>query len=306
MTSSPTPSVASPSGRALQHAGPGEQAAFQRAQPLRPGQLEAERQDDGEPRAPIRIYPRVSPRAGLTGRAIFFPARDFPQQDILSWNNFAPRLGLIYDLKGDGHARRQGRLWPLPARGQHGIHRRPERKQPRRSRSRCGTTPTGTRSSSRERKGRFCTSSAEAPRPWTRTWGSPTPTSSSWGWTTMIFQDTRLSVNFTYRTKTNLIAFVDEGVPDSAYDLVDAIDPGRRRRHRNVRRRADQVFNMRPEFAGQNRLVETNPGGLRRRLQRYRDRRPEALQQPLAVPGLLRARQIHPGEDLDQQQRLRR
>jgi hypothetical protein len=73
--------------------------------------------------------------------------------------------------------------------------------------------------------------------------------------------DFRLSVNFTYRKKTDLIAFVDEGLPDSAYFPVTAIDPGRDGVTGTSDDQSIQVFNLSPEFAGQNRLVETNPEG---------------------------------------------
>jgi hypothetical protein len=75
------------------------------------------------------------------------------------------------------------------------------------------------------------------------------------------FHDLRVSVNFTYRSKTDLIAFVDEGVPDSAYFPVNAIDPGRDGLLGTGDDQQIQVFNMRPEFAGQNRQVATNPDG---------------------------------------------
>src|SRR5262245_33443482 len=31
----------------------------------------------------------------------FEPARSFNEQDVISWNNIAPRIGLVYDLRGD-------------------------------------------------------------------------------------------------------------------------------------------------------------------------------------------------------------
>ncbi len=190
----------------------------------------------------------------------FFPAREFPHQDILSWNTFAPRLGLVYDVKGDGkHAAKvaYGRYNHAVSTGFIGS----PNNNGLGGRGHVWNDLNGDTLFQVGEEGALLYQFGGSTNTVDPDLGQPYTDEFIVGMDNEIFEDTRLSVNFTYRRKTNLIAFVDQGVPDSAYDLVDAIDPGRD----GVTGTSDdariQVFNMRPQFAGQNRLFETNPDG---------------------------------------------
>jgi hypothetical protein len=190
----------------------------------------------------------------------FFPARDFPRQDILSWNTFAPRLGVIYDLKGNGnHAAKvsYGRYYHAVSTGfigspnNNGLGARGH-----------VWNDNGDRIFQVGEQGALLyqfggstnTVDPDLKQPYTDEFIVGMDNE-------LPFHNIRLSVNFTYRRKTDLIGFVNAGVPDSGYFPVTAIDPGRDGVTGTTDDRPIQVFNLRPEFAGRDRLVETNPEG---------------------------------------------
>jgi hypothetical protein len=191
----------------------------------------------------------------------FFPARDFPRQDILSWNKLAPRLGLVYDLKGDGkHAAKiaYGRYHHVVSTGfigspnNNGLGARGQVWNDRNGDTFFQVGEEGALLY--QFGGSTNTVDPDLTQPHTDEFIVGMDNE-------LPFHDLRLSVNFSYRKKTDLIAFVDEGLPDSAYFPVNAIDPGRDGATGTSDDQTIQVFNLSPEFAGQNHLVETNPAG---------------------------------------------
>jgi len=191
----------------------------------------------------------------------FFPAREFSRQDILSWNTLAPRLGLVYDLKGDGnHAAKvaYGRYYHAVSTGfigspnNNGLGGRGH------------VWNDGNRDTIFQvgEEGALLYQFGGSTNTVDPDLGQPYTDEFVVGMDNELpFHHVRLSVNFTYRKKTNLIAFIDQGVPDSAYFPVTAIDPGRDGVTGTSDDQRIQVFNLKPEFAGQNRLFETNPDG---------------------------------------------
>ena len=58
-------------------------------------------------------------------------AKSFAQRDLYTWNSFAPRIGVVYDLSGTGRTVVKAQLRPLLAQPgcRHQRQRQPEHRQ---------------------------------------------------------------------------------------------------------------------------------------------------------------------------------
>jgi hypothetical protein len=191
----------------------------------------------------------------------FFPARDFPRQDVISWNTIAPRLGLIHDVKGNGkHAAKvsYGRYYHVVSTGFIGTVNKngaADRFHVWDDRNRDGIFQRGE-------EGALLAVSGGVNNEVDPDLRQPHTDEFVVGLDNELKGQVRLSVNFTYRKKSDLIALVNVGVPaDSGYTQVPAIDPGPDGVAGTSDDRRITVFNQRPEFLGKDRFLETNPRG---------------------------------------------
>ena len=81
-------------------------------------------QDDGQRRRPLRHVQGLAPGAGADWRRAPVPrsvaAKTFAETDLFTWNVFAPRIGVVYDLTGDGKTvlkANYGLYWHNPGAG---------------------------------------------------------------------------------------------------------------------------------------------------------------------------------------------
>jgi len=189
----------------------------------------------------------------------YFPAQDFSQQDVISWNSLAPRVGIIFDLKGDGkHALKAsyGRYHHVVSTGFIGIvNQNSGAGQFHEWNDRNGDTIFQN-----GEQGALLSTSGGTTNQVDPDLGQPRTDEFIVGVDNELANETRLSVNFAYRKKTNLVALVNTGAPDgTAWTSVPAIDPGRDGVAGTGDDQTLSVFNRRAAFSDQ--LTETNPEG---------------------------------------------
>jgi hypothetical protein len=189
----------------------------------------------------------------------YFPAADFPEQDVLSWNSLAPRLGFIYDIRGDGrHALKAsyGRYHHVVSTGFIGT----VNQNGGAGRYHVWNDRNGDTIYQDGEEGELLSTSGGTTNQVDPDLGQPHTDEFIVGVDNEIFEQTRLSVNFAYRKKTNLVALVNTGAPDdTAWVSVPALDPGRDGIAGTGDDATISVFNRRPGFT--DRFLETNPEG---------------------------------------------
>jgi hypothetical protein len=192
----------------------------------------------------------------------FSPAASFPEQNVISWNDFAPRVGIVYDLFGNHtaalkagygrylHAVSTGMIDPPNQNGLGGtgytwIDRNGD-----------GMFQVGEEGDQLFAFGGSITSvDPNLKRPHT----DELAVGVDW----QLPKNIKLSVNGVFRWGSNFIAITQVGIPqnDVGYEPTIGLDPG----PDGVAGTADdsrvKVFNERPEYIGKNKLLETNPSG---------------------------------------------
>jgi len=192
----------------------------------------------------------------------FSTARSFPAQDVISWSDLAPRVGLIWDVGGRhrtavkvGYGRYFHQLSPDPIEAP--------------SPNNLGGTGYAWNDSNRDlqfQQGEqgavlftFGGSSNTTVNPDLR---RPRTDEVTAGVEFQLPHNMVLSVDAIRRWGRQLIATTEVGIPLSGgYTTTTAIDPGP---DGNAGTGDDQritVFNLLPQFAGQNRRLVTNPAG---------------------------------------------
>jgi hypothetical protein len=190
----------------------------------------------------------------------FAPARNFPKQDVISWSNLAPRVGLVYDIRGDhksafkvGYGRYFHQLSPDPieapsqngsgGKGYNWIDRNGDRRfQPGEEGDLLfafgGSITSVDRSVKRPRTDEV-TAGLEFQLP----------------------QNISLSVDGVFRWGRNILATLEVGIPANGYTTTTAIDPGPDGHTGTADDKQVTVFNLRPEFGGQQKRLVTNKDG---------------------------------------------
>ena len=94
------------------------------------------RQDDDQRRRALRPLQGLAARSRISSAATqsvrsSVPAQTFAETDLYTWNVFAPRIGVVFDLTGDGKTVLKAQLRPLLAqpRRRHRQQRQPEHRQ---------------------------------------------------------------------------------------------------------------------------------------------------------------------------------
>ena len=192
----------------------------------------------------------------------YAPAREFPKQDVISWNNVAPRLGLIYDIHGDhrsafkvGYGRYYHQLSPDPieapsqngsgGKGYNWIDRNGDAK-----------FQAGEEGDLLFAFGGSITSVAkDLKRPYTDELTT--------GFEFQLPKNVKLSVEGVFRRGKNLLATLEVGIPQdgSGYTSTTAVDQGPDGVSGTADDKQVQVFNLKPQFGGQQKHLVTNKDG---------------------------------------------
>jgi outer membrane receptor protein involved in Fe transport len=189
----------------------------------------------------------------------YFPEQDFAKQDVISWNSFAPRAGIVYDITGEGkHALKAsyGRYHHVISTGFIGV----VNQNGAAARYHVWNDTNGDTIFQDNEVGELLSQTGGNTNRVDPDLKQPKTDEFIVGVENELPYQSRLSVNFAYRKKTDLVALVNTGAPDDvAWVSVEALDTGRD----GVAGTADDatinVFNRRPEFSDQ--LTETNPEG---------------------------------------------
>ncbi len=189
----------------------------------------------------------------------YFPTQDFDKQDVISWNSLAPRAGIIYDLTGEGkhalkaayaryhHVVSTGFIGTVNQNGGAGqFHVWNDR--------------NGDTIFQNGEEGDLLSTTGGTTNQVDPDLGQPRTDEFIIGVDNELPQQTRLSVNFAYRKKTNLVALLNVGAPaETAWDLVPANDPGRDGIAGTSDDQRIDVYNRKAGFS--DRMLETNPDG---------------------------------------------
>src|SRR5262245_11094746 len=189
----------------------------------------------------------------------FVPDRSFDEQDVISWTNLPPRIGLVYDLGGDhksalkvGYGRYYHQLSPDPieAPSQNGL-------------GGIGYTWNDLNGDLQFQPGEqgdvlfqfggsITTVDGNVKRPHTDEVTA--------GVEFELPYNTKLTVDGIFRWGRNLLATNEVGIPqDSAgYITTTALDPGPDNTPGTSDDKQLQMFNLRPEFAGKQKRLVTN------------------------------------------------
>ncbi len=189
----------------------------------------------------------------------WFPEQDFAQQDVISWNSFAPRAGVVFDLTGEGkHALKvaYGRYHHVISTGFIGV----VNQNGSAAQYRVWNDTNGDTLFQPNETGEFLSQTGGNTNQVDPDLKQPKTDEFIVGVENELPQQTRLSVNFAYRKKTDLVALVNTGAPDdTGWVSVPALDPGPDGAAGTGDDQTIDVFNRRPGFSDQ--LTETNPAG---------------------------------------------
>jgi hypothetical protein len=181
----------------------------------------------------------------------FSAAQSFPEQDVIKWTDLAPRVGLVYDITGDHKAAFKlgyGRYFHQISTGMIDVP------------NQNGLGGKGYSWIDRNGDGQF--QPGEEGNLLFAFGGSitsvdpnlkrPRTDEVTAGFEFELPQSIKLSIDGVFRWGRNLIAITETGIPfDTGYTTTTARDP--------VTNQVLTVFNLRPEFAGKNKRLETNP-----------------------------------------------
>lgn len=190
----------------------------------------------------------------------FSAAQTTPKQDVIGWNNLAPRLGIVYDLFGDHKAAIKagyGRYHHQISADMIGVP------------NPLGLAGRGFNWIDRNGDGNF---QAGEEGDLLFAFGGntnrvdpdlkrPRTDELTLGLEWELPKSIKLSVDGIFRRGRNLIALVEVGIPQdlTGYNQTTGLDPGPDGTAGTGDDQTFTVFNQKPEFAGQNRRVETNP-----------------------------------------------
>lgn len=192
----------------------------------------------------------------------FAAARSFPEQDVISWSDLAPRIGFVWDFRGDhraalkiGYGRYFHQLSPDPIEAP--------------SQNASG----GTGYTWNDRNGDLQYQSGELGEVIFAFGGSsittvngdlkrPRTDEFTAGLEFQLPQNVHLSVDGIFRWGSQLVATTEVGIPlDTGYTPATAVDPGPDATAGTSDDRTIGVFNLKPELAGKNSRLVTNPDG---------------------------------------------
>jgi hypothetical protein len=202
------------------------------------------------------ILPAQSSPAGP-----FSPARSFPEEDVISWSDLAPRAGLIWDLGGKhrtavkvGYGRYFHQLSPDPIEAPspnnlggtghvwndlNGDHQFQQGEQGAVLFTFGGSSITTVDPDLRRPRTDEVTAGVEFQLP----------------------HNLVLNVEAIRRWGKQLLATTEVGIPANGYSSTTALDPGPDGTAGTADDQRISVFNLLPQFAGQNRRLVTNPAG---------------------------------------------
>jgi len=189
----------------------------------------------------------------------FVEAQSFPRQDVVSWTSLAPRVGLVYDVKGDhtaalklGYGRYHHQLNPEPIEVvqndlaftdyQWNDANGDRQFQPGEQGDSLFSFP-----------GRSITTVDPKVR-------RPHTDEVTAGFELQLPAQVKLTVDGVFRWGKDLLATQEVGIPQdgSAYTPATALDPGPDGRPGTPDDRTLTVYNLRPEFRGAQRRLVTN------------------------------------------------
>ena len=177
----------------------------------------------------------------FTNGPVSVPAQTFPARDFYTWNNLGPRIGLTYDLAGDGKTvvkASYGLFWHNPGPG---VSADANPNQNNKSVTYTWTDRNGDQALSRWVSSRRTRPRRRWPAPFSsiRTSRSPYSHDASFYLERQVSASIGARVGFVYKTEDDLIAQYNPGRPIEAYTVpytivdpgVDGVDQHRRRRH---------------------------------------------------------------------------
>ena len=190
----------------------------------------------------------------------FSAAQSIPKQDVIGWNDVAPRVGLVYDLFGDhktalklGFGRYHHQISAdmigvpnplgLAGKGYNWIDRNGD-----------GNFQVGEEGDLLFAfGGNTNTVDPDLKRPRTD--------EISVGVERELPKSIKLTVGGIFRRGRNLIALVEVGIPqnETGYNRTTGLDPGPDGTAGTADDQTFAVLNQKPEYAGRNRRIETNP-----------------------------------------------
>lgn len=191
----------------------------------------------------------------------FAAARSFPKQDVVSWNDLAPRAGLVWDLAANhksafklGYGRYHHQLSPDPIEAP----------------SQNALGGTGYSWNDRNRDLQFqqgeqgdvlFTFGGSSIVTVDKSLKRPRTDEVTAGLEFQLPQNIHLVVDGIFRWGSKLLATTEVGIPQSSagYTAATAIDPGPDGTSGTADDRTVAVFNLKPELAGQNKRFVTNP-----------------------------------------------
>lgn len=199
-------------------------------------------------------------QASPAGR--FVDARSFPEQEVISWNDLAPRVGIVYDLLGDhrsaikaGYSRYYHAISTgmINTPNQNGLG----------GQGFLWNDLDGDRNFQDGEAGDLLFAFGGSITSVDPDLKRPRTDEFTLGAEFELPHDVKLSVMGIYRKGTNFIAVTEVGIPQdtTGYDPTVGIDPGDDGQAGTADDQPVSTFNLKPEFVGLNRLFETNPDG---------------------------------------------
>lgn len=180
----------------------------------------------------------------------FAPERSFPQQDVISWSNLAPRLGFVYDLTG----KRNAALKLGYSRYHHAISTGMINTPNQNGLGGRGFAWSDSNGDGRYQVGEegdllfafggsITSIDPDLKRPRTDEFTA--------GLEFALPRNIKLSITGIYRKGRDLIGITEVGIPQNPSSYIQTTVSANGQTY--------TAYNLRPELVGQNRLLETNP-----------------------------------------------